>query len=159
MDYDEEDNGVSGSIPEFGAIFMSNVETKRECIKRKVFALPPTMAEFVKHVKAGMVLFLFEYKRRQLFGVYQASTDGAIDIVPHGFKYLGRHYPAQVWMSFLLFSFCCEDIFFPCFEVNPFHKSMNVVCFWNHLSVCPILRLVSVHVFPCPGLLYTIMGL
>ncbi|KAL8508496.1 hypothetical protein ACS0TY_018938 [Phlomoides rotata] len=107
MDHDEEDNGVSGSVPEFGAIFMSNMETKKECLKRKIFALPPSMAEFVKHVKAGMLLFLFEYKRRQLFGVYQASSDGAIDIVPHGFKCSGRHYPAQVSFTQLWY---CEPL-------------------------------------------------
>ncbi|KAI3455820.1 hypothetical protein Pfo_012483 [Paulownia fortunei] len=96
MEYDEEDNGAAGSIPEFGAIFMSNIVTKKECFKRKIFALPSSKAEFVKHVKAGMVLFLFEFKKRQLFGVYQASSDGAMDIVPHGFKYSGKHFPAQV---------------------------------------------------------------
>lgn len=98
MDYNEEDIGVSGSIPKFGAIFMANVETKKECLKHKVFALPPSMAEFVENIKAGMVLFLFEYKKRQLFGVYQASSNGAMNIVPHAFKYSGRHYPAQVWL-------------------------------------------------------------
>ncbi|KAK4440342.1 hypothetical protein Salat_0369100 [Sesamum alatum] len=96
MEYDEEDNGAAGSIPEFGAIFMSSSITKKECLRRKIFALPSSKAEFVKHVKAGMVLFLFEFEKRQLFGVYQASSDGAMDIVPHGFKYSGKHFPAQV---------------------------------------------------------------
>ncbi|XP_011096808.1 uncharacterized protein LOC105175876 isoform X2 [Sesamum indicum] len=95
MEFDE-DNGAAGSIPEFGAIFMSNAMTKKECFRRRIFALPSSKAEFVKHVKAGMVLFLFEFEKRQLFGVYQASTDGAMDIVPHGFKYSGKHFPAQV---------------------------------------------------------------
>lgn len=106
MEYDEEDNGASGNIPEFGAIFMSNIETKKECFKRKIFALPSSKAEFVKHIKAGMVLFLFEFKKRQLFGVFQASSDGAMDIVPNAFNYPGKHFRAQVWrISFLLFPF------------------------------------------------------
>ncbi|KAL7131300.1 hypothetical protein ABFS83_13G189000 [Erythranthe nasuta] len=93
---DEEDNGAAGRVPEFGAIFMSSTETKKECFKHNVFALPSHMGKFVKHIKAGMVLFLFEFKKRQLFGVYQASCDGALDIVPHAFNHSGMHFPAQV---------------------------------------------------------------
>ncbi|KAL6546216.1 hypothetical protein OROMI_021937 [Orobanche minor] len=96
MECYDQDDGVAGNIPEFGAIFMSNPLTKKECFKRKIFALPSSRAEFVKHVKAGMVLFLFECKKRQLFGVFQASSDGSMDIVPHAFSYSGRHFPAQV---------------------------------------------------------------
>ncbi|KAG8385113.1 hypothetical protein BUALT_Bualt03G0007600 [Buddleja alternifolia] len=96
MEYNEEDDAAAGSIPEFGAIFMSSIVTKKECFKRRIFALPSSQANFVKHVKAGMVLFLFEFEKRQLFGVYQASSDGAMDIVPHGFNYSGKHFRAQV---------------------------------------------------------------
>ncbi|KAL2474112.1 uncharacterized protein Fot_49848 [Forsythia ovata] len=92
----DEDNGAAGSMPEFGAIFMSNVASKKECFKHKVFALPSSQAKFVKQVKAGMVLFLFEYEKRELFGVYQACSDGAMDIVPHLCNNLGKKFPAQV---------------------------------------------------------------
>ncbi|KAL2480293.1 DCD domain-containing protein [Abeliophyllum distichum] len=92
----DEDNGAAGNMPEFGAIFMSNVASKKECFKHKVFALPSSQAKFVKQVKAGMVLFLFEYEKRELFGVYQACSDGAMDIVPHLCNSLGKKFPAQV---------------------------------------------------------------
>ncbi|KAL1537571.1 hypothetical protein AAHA92_30067 [Salvia divinorum] len=93
MDYHEH---ASGDIPEFGAIFLSNVQTKKECLRRNIFALPSSHAEFVARVKEGMVLFLFETRKRELYGVYQASSDGAVDINPHAFSSSGRHYPAQV---------------------------------------------------------------
>lgn len=99
MDYREHDNVASGNVPEFGAIFMSNIQTKKECFKRNIFALPYYHAEFVTHVKEGMVLFLFETRKRELFGVYQASSDGALDIDPHAFTYSGQRFPAQVWGS------------------------------------------------------------
>lgn len=102
MGYTEEDNGAAGSIPEFGAIFMSSIQTQNECFKRKIFGLPSSMAEFVKHVKAGMVLFLFEFSKRQLFGVYQAACDGAMNIIPHAFKHSGMPFPAQVLQVSLL---------------------------------------------------------
>lgn len=96
MKYVDEDNGAAGSIPECGAIFMANGVTKNECLRHKVFALPSSMSGFLKHVKAGMALFMFEYEKRELFGVYQAISDGAMDIVPHAFHSVGKHFPAQV---------------------------------------------------------------
>ncbi|KAL3851588.1 hypothetical protein ACJIZ3_013470 [Penstemon smallii] len=102
MEYDKEDGADGdGSIPEFGAIFMANTHTMKECFRRNVFALPSSKAKFVKQVKPGMVLFLFEYEKRQLFGVFQASSDGAIDIVPHAFHYSGKHFPAQVCFTLI----------------------------------------------------------
>ncbi|KAH7861887.1 hypothetical protein Vadar_032207 [Vaccinium darrowii] len=49
-----------GIAPDFGAIFMSNRSTIDECFKRNLFGLPHAFAEFVKEVKAGMILFLFD---------------------------------------------------------------------------------------------------
>lgn len=105
MDYGEEDDGAFGNIP--GAIFMSNIHTKKECLKRRIFALPSSQAEFVTRIKSGTVLFLFEFRKRQLFGVYQASSDGALNILPHAFNYSGQRFPAQVWRSH-----SCSYLFF-----------------------------------------------
>lgn len=99
MEYDEEDYSF-GDVPECGAIFMSSTLTMEECFKRHVFALPSSKARFVKHIKAGMLLFLFEFKKRQLFGVFEATSDGAMDIVPDGFYFSGRHFPAQVCYAY-----------------------------------------------------------
>ncbi|OIT06242.1 PREDICTED: uncharacterized protein LOC109209666 [Nicotiana attenuata] len=97
MDYDKEENGfISVPAPEFGAIFMSNIATKRDCFKHKVFGLPSSMANFVKEVKKGMILFLFEYERRQLFGVYRAISDGEMNIAPNAFSSSGKQFSAQV---------------------------------------------------------------
>lgn len=97
MEYDNEENGfISVPAPEFGAIFMSNIATKRDCFKHKVFGLPSSMANFVKEVKKGMILFLFEYERRQLFGAYRAISDGGMNIVPHAFSSSGKQFSAQV---------------------------------------------------------------
>ncbi|XWS12310.1 hypothetical protein CRYUN_Cryun37aG0078700 [Craigia yunnanensis] len=93
---DEEQNSVPGSCPEFGAIFMSNNATKEECLTRKIFALPSSQSHFVKQVKAGMILFLFEFERRELHGVFQAFSDGAMNILPRAFSSSGKQFPAQV---------------------------------------------------------------
>ncbi|GLT59911.1 hypothetical protein SLA2020_327050 [Shorea laevis] len=93
---DVKQRGVAGALPEFGAIFMSNSATKREFFKRKFFGLPSSYAYFVNHVKAGMILFLFEFEKRELHGVFQASCDGAMNIVPNSLSASGKQLPAQV---------------------------------------------------------------
>ncbi|KAL9453034.1 hypothetical protein AB3S75_008766 [Citrus x aurantiifolia] len=90
-----------GCVPEFGAIFMSNTGTKEECFRRKLLGLPSGLVPFVKQIKAGMILFLFEYERRELHGVYQASSDGAMNILPHAYFSSGKQFPAQVKFTHL----------------------------------------------------------
>ncbi|KAL9683722.1 hypothetical protein QQ045_015550 [Rhodiola kirilowii] len=87
---------TTGLTPEFGAIFMSNESTKHECLQNNLFGLPSSFNGFVKHVKAGMLLFLFEYENRELSGVYEATSDGAIDILPHAYRSSGKKFTAQV---------------------------------------------------------------
>lgn len=91
-----QDNEMCGLIPESGAIFLSNSSTLEECFERRLFGLPSTYADFVREVKAGMILFLFEYENRKLYGVFEASCDGGMNIVPNAFGSSGRTYPAQV---------------------------------------------------------------
>ncbi|KAM7526894.1 hypothetical protein LguiA_016796 [Lonicera macranthoides] len=87
---------ASGCLPEFGTIFMSNRNTKEECFSRRLFGLPLGSADFVKKVKCGMVLFLFEYEQRKLYGVFEAISDGAIDSVPQAYRSSGKLFRAQV---------------------------------------------------------------
>ncbi|GMN36887.1 hypothetical protein TIFTF001_042529, partial [Ficus carica] len=88
-----------GDIPEFGAIFMSNLATMGECLEKQLFGLPSSNGDFVRRVRAGMLLFLFEYEKRELHGVFQATTDGAMNIVPHAYSSSGKQFPAQVRFS------------------------------------------------------------
>lgn len=83
-----------GLLPEDGAIFMSNTQTMKECLRKKLFGFPSSFAEFVKNVKVGMVLFLFEYRKRLLYGVFKAASDGEIDIVPTAYGLSGKRFPA-----------------------------------------------------------------
>ncbi|KAH9315476.1 hypothetical protein KI387_024103, partial [Taxus chinensis] len=79
-----------------GMIFMSNRRTKKECFDLKLFGLPGSYASVVKHVRPGMKLFLFEYERRHMHGVFEATTSGSINIDENAFKQSGRSFPAQV---------------------------------------------------------------
>ena len=79
-----------------GAIFMSNSETRDDCFGTGVFGLPPEYQHFVANVKQGMPLFLFDYTDRNLYGVFEATSDGGMDIRRGAFRSAGRTYPAQV---------------------------------------------------------------
>jgi hypothetical protein len=79
-----------------GAIFMSNSETREHCFGAGVFGLPPEYAQFVAKVRQGMPLFLFDYTERKLYGVFEATSDGGMDIRRGAFSSTGRTYPAQV---------------------------------------------------------------
>lgn len=129
-----QDNGMCGLVPESGAIFMSDCTTLEECFERRLFGLPSTYADFVREVKAGMILFLFEYENRKLYGVFEASCDGGMNIVPNAFGSSGRTYPAQV----LVFVFKINKILrsfmqCSCNGRNGFHERMDII------SCAPIL--------------------
>ncbi|KAM7277625.1 hypothetical protein ACFE04_004759 [Oxalis oulophora] len=66
---------------------------------RKLFGLPPNYLDFVAKVKVGMLLFLFEYDKRILHGVFQATSDGGENIVPNAYCSTGRLFPAQARRS------------------------------------------------------------
>lgn len=96
MESDEKHSTVQGKYPGCGAIFMSSSSTKDECFRRKLFGLPSLQWPFVKRVKKGMILFLFDFEKRELHGVFQACSDGAMNIVPTAWSRSGKKFPAQV---------------------------------------------------------------
>ncbi|XP_068320733.1 uncharacterized protein [Pyrus communis] len=96
MESDEEQDCFRGLYPEYGAIFMSSSATIDECFKRRLFGLPSSQGQFVKQIKTGMILFLFEFESRELHGVFQACSDGEMNISPSAYNLSGRQFPAQV---------------------------------------------------------------
>ncbi|KAJ0975861.1 hypothetical protein J5N97_017826 [Dioscorea zingiberensis] len=104
MEHDLESNSFEQDSRIVGAIFMSNRATKKECMKRGLFGLPHSQASFVNKLKAGMLLFLFEHEQRKLFGVFEATSDGAMNIIPNAFRSSGTPFPAQVSRLLQLFS-------------------------------------------------------
>lgn len=96
MEFGEDNSFAAASSTFNGAIFMSNRATRRECVKKKLFGLPLSQLSFVKKIKSGMTVFLFEYEERKLYGVYEATCDGALDIDPCAFTSSGKSFAAQV---------------------------------------------------------------
>ncbi|KAF3330536.1 B2 protein [Carex littledalei] len=84
-------------IPELaGAIFMCNNDTRKECFSHRIFGLPACRERFVRQVTDKMFLFLFDTDDRKMYGVFKATSNGAMNIVPQAFTSTGTTYPAQV---------------------------------------------------------------
>uniref|UniRef100_A0A0E0DXT7 DCD domain-containing protein n=1 Tax=Oryza meridionalis TaxID=40149 RepID=A0A0E0DXT7_9ORYZ len=79
-----------------GAIIICNHMTKREFFEKKLFGLPGYAATFIKKIRVGMLLFVFELGERKLYGVFEATSNGALDILPNAFTSLRKPRPAQV---------------------------------------------------------------
>ncbi|AES90085.2 DCD (development and cell death) domain protein [Medicago truncatula] len=93
---DNHNNNARGKDPVFGAIFIANSESRRECFKKGLFGLPSSYIPFVEKIKPDMALFLFDYEKKLLHGVFKATSKGGSNIDPKAFTSLGIQYPAQV---------------------------------------------------------------
>ncbi|VVB17639.1 unnamed protein product [Arabis nemorensis] len=76
-----------------GYIFMCNGRTKPDCYRYRVFGIPRGRKDVVESIKPGMKLFLYDFEKRLLYGVYEATIGGKLDIEPEAFD---KKYPAQV---------------------------------------------------------------
>ncbi|WCJ36352.1 DCD (Development and Cell Death) domain protein [Euphorbia peplus] len=87
LDEEERVNGLSGFI------FLCNGNTKPECYIYRVFGLPEFKKDVVENIKPGMRLFLFDFELKLLYGVYEATSVGTLNVEPTAF---GGKFPAQV---------------------------------------------------------------
>lgn len=78
-----------------GAVFLCNHMTRKECFDKKIFGLSPSCADFVEKVKAGTTLFLYDVDQCKLHGVFEATSDGAVNIIPDAYVSSGKRYPSQ----------------------------------------------------------------
>ncbi|RZC86381.1 hypothetical protein C5167_030460 [Papaver somniferum] len=82
-----------------GVIFGCTRYTMEECLSNQIFGLPAFHIAYIKNIKPGLPLFLFNYSDRKMHGIYEAASDGEMNINPYGWSENGQEftkYPAQV---------------------------------------------------------------
>ncbi|RZC44201.1 hypothetical protein C5167_037153 [Papaver somniferum] len=82
-----------------GVIFGCTRHTMKECLSNQIFGLPSSHMVYVKNVKPGLPLFLFNYSDRKIHGIYEAASNGEMNINPYGWTEDGQdrtQNPAQV---------------------------------------------------------------
>ncbi|CAN6336402.1 unnamed protein product [Urochloa humidicola] len=82
-----------------GVIFGCKPDTIEECLTKQLFGLPSIHYSYVRHVKPGMPLFLFNYIDRRLHGLFEAASPGQMSIDPYAWNNedsLKTPFPAQV---------------------------------------------------------------
>ncbi|RLN31043.1 gigaxonin-like [Panicum miliaceum] len=78
-----------------GVIFGCKYDTIDECFKKQLFV----HYSYVRNVKPGMPLFLFNYSDRKLHGIFEAASPGQMYIDPYAWSNDGSlrtTFPAQV---------------------------------------------------------------
>ncbi|KAI3830708.1 hypothetical protein MKX03_009909 [Papaver bracteatum] len=82
-----------------GVIFGCTRFTMEECLSNQIFGLPALHFAYIKNIKPGLPLFLFNYSDRKMHGIYEAASIGEMNINPYGWSQNGQErtqYPAQV---------------------------------------------------------------
>jgi hypothetical protein len=91
---------------ELGAVIFGCTDaTISECLNQNLFGLPAQHFRYVKHIEAGMPLFLFNYFGRTMHGIFEATGDGALNINPNAWqadKTSRTQFPAQVLLIFFI---------------------------------------------------------
>ncbi|OMO87143.1 Kelch repeat type 1 [Corchorus capsularis] len=82
-----------------GVIFGCKHSTYAECLSKQLFGLPGQHYSYVKNIRAGLPLFLFNYSDRKLHGIFEAASSGQWAINPSAWTDDDSEetpYPAQV---------------------------------------------------------------
>ncbi|KAH9550323.1 hypothetical protein CY35_10G065600 [Sphagnum magellanicum] len=78
------EGGVVAALiePLGGFIFVCNNDTMNEDFERHLFGLPQRYQDTVRAIQPGLPLFLYNYSTRCLHGVFEASSDGGLNLEP-----------------------------------------------------------------------------
>ncbi|XP_010489790.1 PREDICTED: uncharacterized protein LOC104767436 [Camelina sativa] len=82
-----------------GVIFGCKFSTIKECYAKNLFGLPAPHMAYIKNIDPGLTLFLFNYSDRTLHGIFEAASEGKLNIDPKAWSPNGTDpspYPAQV---------------------------------------------------------------
>ncbi|XP_050287446.1 uncharacterized protein LOC126726263 isoform X1 [Quercus robur] len=127
-----------------GVIFGCKNSTMKECLLNQLFGLPAQHFSYVKKIDPGLPLFLFNYSDRRLHGIFEAASNGQMNINPYGWTTDGSErrtsYPAQVQIHIRLqCQPLLEEQFKPIISDNYYSQNH----FWFELDHAQASRLMS----------------
>ncbi|CAL5366436.1 unnamed protein product [Camellia sinensis] len=124
-------------------IFGCKHNTMKECYFKQLFGLPAPHFSYVKNISPGLTLFLFNYSDRKLYGIFEASSPGQMNINPYGWTADDLEYtpyPAQVRVQIRMqCKPLLEDQFGPVIAHNYYEKRL----FWFELDKAQTKKLIS----------------
>ncbi|KAK7856185.1 influenza virus ns1a-binding protein like protein a [Quercus suber] len=126
-----------------GVIFGCKNSTMKECLLNQLFGLPAQHFSYVKKIYPGLPLFLFNYSDRRLHGIFEAASNGQMNINPYAWTTDGSErtsYPAQVQVHVRLqCQPLLENQFKPIISDNYYSQNH----FWFELDHAQASRLMS----------------
>ncbi|XP_047325972.1 ring canal kelch homolog [Impatiens glandulifera] len=119
---------------EIGAIiFGCKHNTIQECYNNLLFGLPAPHFAYVRNVKPGMPLFLFNYSDRRLHGVFEAVSQGQLNISPYAWTDGSYYTPYEAQVKVRVVTQCNpinEESFKPIIASNYYDERL----FWFELD-------------------------
>lgn len=137
-----------------GVIFGCKHNTINECLSKQLFGLPSGHFSYVKNVKPGMPLFLFNYSDRKMHGIFEAACAGQLNIDQFAWSDGGRiktQFPAQVLISTRTQCFPVPESHFKSVISDNYYKPRHFYFELDHAQTRALLSLfkpASVHDVP-----------
>ncbi|WCJ19964.1 DCD (Development and Cell Death) domain protein [Euphorbia peplus] len=114
-------------------IFGCTHTTMKECFANKLFGLPNNHILYVRNIKPGLPLFLFNYSDRKLHGIFESVCTGRSNINPEAWTEDGSDCPFPAQVKFQIRAHCqplLEDQFGPIINQNYYSPRL----FWFELD-------------------------
>ncbi|CAN0855036.1 Influenza virus NS1A-binding protein homolog A [Linum grandiflorum] len=129
-----------------GVIFGCKHYTFNECLSKELFGLPAIHISYVQKIDPGLPLFLFNYSDRKLHGIFEAASQGKMNIDPYAWLDEGvdyTPYPAQVKIKTVMLCHPLLESQFAPIIIKNYYANVGQNHFWFELDQAQTRTLLS----------------